>query len=69
MAAAAQPQPNFHAIGRSAQQLADQLLLLPNIPALDHGAELLLELRTRLDHIDQTMQTGFERLEVKLDVT
>lgn len=70
--AAERPQPDFLVIGRSAQELADQLLLLPNIPALDHGAELVAELRAirgRLDQIDQRMHTSFERLEKKLDVT
>lgn len=68
---ATQPQPDFLRIGRSAQELADQLLLLPNIPALDYGAELVLELRAirgRLDQIDETIRTGFDRLETKLNV-
>lgn len=66
-----QPQPDFVIIGRSARELADQLLLLPNIPVLDHGAELVRELRAlrgRLDQIDESIRTGFERLEIKLDV-
>lgn len=75
---AAQPQPNFLVIGRSAQALADQLSLLPNIPALDQGAEILRELRairgeldsirSDLNTLSQTVHTSFARVELKLEV-
>lgn len=64
-----QPQPDFVVIGRSAQELANQLSVLPNIPVLDHGAEHVRELQAlkdRLDQIDECIRTGFERLEIKL---
>ncbi|KAF8445355.1 hypothetical protein BGX38DRAFT_1195410 [Terfezia claveryi] len=65
MAAPEPPQPDFNVmsdnlnnIGLSAGELARQFARFPNVPAFDHGAQLLAELRDMRDEIRSRFQAA-----------
>lgn len=39
------PQPNFEQLAQSLTGVVDQVLLMPNVPAVNNGATILAELR------------------------
>ena len=59
-------QPDFNRVAQNMQAIADDVRLLPHIPAIDQGNQILEQLRLmnrRFDIMDERFDGVYERLD------